>query len=82
MKSLNHSGKIKLVPTDCAMPEMNGMDLLSKIRDKLENIPMIVMTAYEDKEIALDPMRRRCSGFIDKPFTTDELMNVVNHVMI
>ena len=79
MKSLNNSGKVDLVITDYTMPEMNGVELLDKIRDKFKNIPVIIMTAFGDKEIVLEALGHGCSGFIDKPFTLDELINEVNH---
>ncbi len=82
LKSLNNSGKVDLVITDYTMPEMNGVELCDKIRDTFKNIPVIIMTAFGDKEIALDALRHGCNGFIDKPFTLDELMNLVNRVII
>ncbi len=69
---------IDLVITDYAMPEMNGMELLVKIREKNKAIPVIMMTAYGDKDLVVEAMRHRCDGFLDKPFTLEELLEVIN----
>ena len=79
LKKLKNSGKVDLVISDFSMPEMNGVELLEKIRDNFNHIPVIIMTAFGDREIALDAERHGCNGFIDKPFTLDELISEVNH---
>lgn len=72
------SDTIDLVITDYAMPEMNGMELLEKIREKDKTMPVFMMTAYGDKDLVVEAMRHRCDGFLDKPFTLEELLDVIN----
>lgn len=80
-QALSHIGKnqaIDMVLTDYAMPEMNGIELLQKIRETNKTLPVILMTAYGDKALVIKAMRHRCSGFIDKPFNMDEIMDIIN----
>ena len=69
---------IDIVLTDYAMPEMNGIELLKKIRHTYKSIPVIIMTAYGDKDLVIEAMRYRCNGFIDKPFDMKELLGKIS----
>ncbi len=69
--------KIDMVITDFAMPEMNGMELLEKIRTMHKRLPVIIMTAYGDKELVVEAMNNRCDGFLDKPFDLKELLETI-----
>lgn len=79
-EALDHLGgglAIDIVLTDYAMPEMNGIVLLKKIRENNKTIPVIIMTAYGDKDLVIEAMHHRCTGFIEKPFDMDELLKVI-----
>ena len=70
LKHLNHGPeKIDIVITDYVMPGMNGMELLKKIREKNNTLPVILMTAYGEKDLVIDALRNSCNSFIEKPFT-------------
>ena len=79
-EALDHLGRgpaIDIVLTDYAMPEMNGIVLLQKIRENDKTIPVIIMTAYEDKDLVIEAMHHHGNGFIEKPFDMDELLEVI-----
>jgi DNA-binding NtrC family response regulator len=75
---LGRHPKIDLVLTDYAMPQMNGIELLQKIRQIDKALPVIMMTAYGDKDLVVEAMHHHCNGFIDKPFDMDELLEEIN----
>lgn len=70
-----------LVLTDIQMPEMTGLELIEKMNDLEYNIPIIVMTAYGDKDIVVDLMRLGCSEYIDKPFEPKEIITLITRVL-
>jgi len=76
----NEALEIDLVITDYAMPGMNGIELLQNIRWKHGNLPVILMTAYGQRDIVLDALRNQCNGFMDKPFTLDRLLHEIERV--
>jgi DNA-binding NtrC family response regulator len=80
-QALEHLEKneiVDIVLTDYAMPGMNGIELLQKIRETHKSLPVILMTAHGDKDLVIEAMHYRCNGFIDKPFDIDELLDVIN----
>ncbi len=75
------AGAVGLVVTDQLMPGMSGMELLKEIRQRLSRLPVIIITAYGTVDTAVDAMRAGANDFIQKPFTSDELLLVVRRVL-
>ncbi|OGW32634.1 MAG: Fis family transcriptional regulator [Nitrospirae bacterium GWC2_56_14] len=61
------------VVTDITMPGMGGMEVLARIREKDEQLPVIVITAYGTIESAVEAMKKGAFDYITKPFNRDEL---------
>ncbi|MBI1336399.1 MAG: response regulator [Phycisphaera sp.] len=62
------------VVTDLKMPEMNGLDLLAKLRETDNDLPVILMTAFGSVDAAVQAMKLGAYDFIQKPFEGDELV--------
>jgi DNA-binding NtrC family response regulator len=69
------------VITDLQMPGMSGVELLAKIRDLDEQIPVILMTAYGSVETAVSAMKQGAWDYITKPFGGDELIVAVERAL-
>jgi two-component system NtrC family response regulator len=61
------------VITDITMPGMNGMEVLAKVRQRDDRVPVVVITAYGTIESAVDAMKQGAFDYITKPFNRDEL---------
>jgi len=61
-----------VVVTDLRMPEMNGFDLLTKMREIDQEAIILVMTGHSSVENAVEAMKRGAADFIKKPFDFDE----------
>jgi CheY-like chemotaxis protein len=72
---------IDLVLTDYFMAEMNGIELLKEIRKNFGSLPVIIMTAYNEKLLLIEAIRNHCNGFVEKSSTLDQLMQEINRVM-
>lgn len=64
---------ISVVLLDVMMPGMNGLDVLSEIKQISRDTAVIMMTAYGTQDIAVQALRNRADDFIEKPFDIDEL---------
>lgn len=62
-----------LVLTDVKMPEMDGLAFLKNIRGLNSEIPVIMITAHGDVEIAVEAMIAGANDFITKPFEREAL---------
>ncbi len=67
--------RIDLVLSDCNMPNMNGIELLTRLRKdpELNTIPFIVMTSTDQKECLLEMVKAGASDYIEKPFKAEDL---------
>ncbi len=61
------------VLTDMKMPEMDGFELIQRVRDGFPDVNMIAMTGYSDGYGYVDVINAGASDFIKKPFQLDEL---------
>ncbi|NUP13190.1 MAG: sigma-54-dependent Fis family transcriptional regulator, partial [Polyangiaceae bacterium] len=62
-----------LVITDLRMPGMDGIELVTKLREQLPALPVIVVTAHGDMNVAVQAMRAGAVDFITKPIDFDVL---------
>ncbi len=67
----------KLIFTDIMMPEMDGFQLLEKMRLAKIETPVIMSTGYSTDENAIRALQDGALAFIPKPFDIDELISVV-----
>ncbi len=71
--TLAQSGKIDLVLADLQMPEMDGIQLLSAVKNKYPHIEFIMMTGYGTVKTAVEAMQLGASHYIQKPLDHEEL---------
>ncbi len=63
-----------LVISDLRMQPMDGLELLGEIRQRMPQLPVLLMTAYGDVEKAVSAMRGGACDFLMKPFEPDVLL--------
>lgn len=73
--------EVSLVFLDIAMPDMDGMRVLSRIKEYDENLPVIMATASDSARKAVEAMRAGASDYITKPFDADEVVAVARKVL-
>ncbi len=65
---------LDIVITDMQMPGMNGVELLDKIKEKLPDLPVLIITAFAEIDKAVEAMRAGAFSYLAKPFSNDELL--------
>lgn len=72
---------IDLILLDIFMPQMNGLDLLEQIYSVYPQIPVIVITAVNEVQIALKAIKLGAYEFITKPPDTDRLFLTIGRAL-
>jgi len=66
-----------LIVTDLKMPNMDGMQLIAKVRETYPGIPIVVATAFGDISSAVAAMRAGAEDYLTKPIEFEALLLIV-----
>jgi DNA-binding NtrC family response regulator len=72
---------IDLVITDYRMPQATGMDLIKHVRANHPNVEIMMVTGYPSIPGAVEAIKDGAGEYLAKPFTTEELLGAVKHIV-
>ena len=67
--------------TDVRMPDMNGIELVRRLRSQSVALPVIVMTGHADVALAVEALRAGVQDFIEKPFDEEVLVKALRRAL-
>ena len=67
--------------TDLRMPDMDGVELLRRLRAAGALLPAIVITGHGDVQMAVEAMKNGALDFIEKPFADDVLIDSISRAV-
>lgn len=70
-----------IVICDIKMPGIDGIEVLSRVKDLYPSIIVIMITGFSTVENAIEAMKTGAYDFISKPFTPDQLRIVVKRAL-
>jgi two-component system chemotaxis response regulator CheY len=70
-----------VVTMDLTMPEMDGIECITRMLQMLPRTSILVVSALSDKSTAIQALRLGARGFVAKPFSDDELKLALLDVM-
>lgn len=80
--SLLESGEeFDLVLSDLLMAEMDGLDLLERSKEKFPDLPVVMVTAVNDIQTALQALRNGAYDYLLKPFEREQLLATVRRAL-
>jgi two-component system chemotaxis response regulator CheY len=82
-EAMQNNPDIGVVITDWNMPNMNGLELVKKIRaeDKYKDIPIIMVTTEGGKAEVITALKAGVNNYIVKPFTPQVLKEKLQAVL-
>ncbi len=83
MRGLKNLKKFKpdLVITDIAMPIMDGLDMAREIKEISDDVPIVVLSAYSEKERLLRSIDIGIDKYLIKPVDIEELFKVLDYLI-
>lgn len=73
--------KPDLVITDIAMPIMDGLDMAREIKEISDDVPIVVLSAYSEKERFLRSIDIGIDKYLIKPVDIEELFKVLDYLI-
>lgn len=65
---------------DMRLPGMDGIQILQKIREKTQELPVVMVTGYGNVELAEQAIQLGADHYLSKPFRNKELLDVIGQV--
>lgn len=79
--NLLKKNEVDLVISDIRMPDINGLDLLVKIRKEYPKTKVIIMTAYGSSDVKKEANRRGSLYYVEKPFEISEIRKIIINLL-
>lgn len=72
---------VDVVISDIKMPKLDGVGLLTRLREHGLETPVILVTAYASRDAAIQAMKQGAFDYITKPFKVDEIRLVIHRAL-
>ncbi len=74
---------IDLLLTDYHMPNINGLELIEKVRriDSYKHLPILVLTTEKQSDIVREAREAGATGWLLKPFSNEKLIQTLRKVI-
>lgn len=81
LEIVSNNSEIDVVISDLIMPDINGVELLSAIRENNPDIAVLMITAHGTIKSAVDAMKLGAFDYVTKPFDLDDIKLVVKNAL-
>jgi len=71
----------QVLVSDIRMPGGSGLDLLSKVKERAPNLPVIIMTAYSDLDSAVSAFQGGAFEYLPKPFDLTKAVELIRRAV-
>ncbi len=70
--------KYDIIFSDVRLPDGSGLDLLDLVQDYLIDVPIVVITASDNKELLEHSLKKGASDFLAKPFNLKNIPTIID----
>lgn len=75
------AGFCGIVVSDIRLPGIDGMALLSQLRERNPSLPVIMITGHGDVALAVQAMKQGAYDFLEKPFSPEQLVDAARRAL-
>jgi DNA-binding NtrC family response regulator len=79
---ITSNSELELAIVDVKLPDGDGIELLSTLKQKYGNIPIIVLTGFASIDVAVKATKKGAFHFMTKPFNIEELISIVDKALV
>ena len=72
-----HKIRVDVLLTDVRMPEMDGLELLTRVRRQWPRTAVVVLTSFDDDEAMVTALAQHANGFLLKDASPEEIIRAV-----
>ena len=73
-----HKIRVDVLLTDVRMPEMDGLELLTRVRRQWPRTAVVVLTSFDDDEAMVAALAQHANGFLLKDASPEEIIRAVS----
>jgi|GEM_PF-1937770 len=77
----NEDGNFDLIFSDVVLPDISGTQIISYMKEKKPNIPVILSSGYTDQKSQWDIIREKGYRFLEKPYALNTLLKTIHDVL-
>ena len=81
LTAFNENGPFDICLIDWNMPNMNGLELVIKIREKDKSTPLMMVTTEAEKPNIIQAIKAGVNNYVVKPFTPDALKSKIEETI-
>src|SRR5688572_5525986 len=81
LESGGDEGGPQILVSDIRMPGGSGLDLLTKVKEKLPGLPVIIMTAFSDLDSAVSAFQGGAFEYLPKPFDLPKAIELIRRAV-
>ena len=81
MKDGDHMANVGLILCDIRMPNVDGVECIDYLKANAPGIPLVVITAFPDAELAASLMKKGVKEYLVKPVEKEKLIAVVDKLL-
>ncbi len=81
LEAIKEHGPFDLMLVDWNMPNMTGLEMITKVRETDKDTPIIMVTTEAEKPRIIEAIKAGVNNYVIKPFTPDALMEKIDETM-
>lgn len=78
---VTNPNEIDLIILDVNMPGKKGTEVLKKIKESDPDLPIIILTGYSTKDVAIDSLRNHADYYIEKPMNIPQMKDTIQRLL-